>query len=170
MLLAKKGSAQPAHTDHKLTAQAFDPEQVASDAVREHQVIETDNNDHSLLVEAVEEINKVTRRQYNNAVKTAAEEDKEKVQVQEKVIVKKPAKIEKTITPPVKRVATKNKRIAMTLRMEHDNHLKLRLFAAHSRKSCQEIISEALENYLCKDEKVCGLSDCNCLNNDKNNS
>lgn len=41
-----------------------------------------------------------------------------------------------------------SKRIAMTLRMEEENHLKLRLFSAHTRKSCQAIISEALDVYL----------------------
>lgn len=40
------------------------------------------------------------------------------------------------------------RRIAMTLRMEREDHLKLRLFSAHTRKSCQVIISEALERYL----------------------
>jgi predicted HicB family RNase H-like nuclease len=51
----------------------------------------------------------------------------------------------------------------MTLRMEHDDHLKLRLYAAHSRNSCQEIISEALNHYLNQSEKVCDLSNCKCL-------
>lgn len=41
-----------------------------------------------------------------------------------------------------------SKRIAMTLRMEEENHLKLRIFSAHTRKSCQAIISEALDIYL----------------------
>jgi len=40
------------------------------------------------------------------------------------------------------------KRIAMTLRMEEEDHLNLRLFSAHTRKSCQVIISEALDCYL----------------------
>ncbi len=41
-----------------------------------------------------------------------------------------------------------NKRIAMTLRMDKESHLELRLFSAHTRKSCQSILSEALELYL----------------------
>jgi len=40
------------------------------------------------------------------------------------------------------------RRIAMTLRMAREDHLKLRLFSAHTRKSCQAILSEALERYL----------------------
>ncbi|PCI33825.1 MAG: hypothetical protein COB54_02160 [Alphaproteobacteria bacterium] len=41
-----------------------------------------------------------------------------------------------------------HKRIAMTLRMEEENHLQLRLYSAHTRKSCQVILSEALDLYL----------------------
>ncbi|MCF8474182.1 MAG: hypothetical protein K9G26_05730 [Emcibacter sp.] len=44
--------------------------------------------------------------------------------------------------------ASANPRIAMTLRMEEDIHLRLRIFSAHTRKSCQVILSEALELYL----------------------
>ena len=64
---------------------------------------------------------------------------------------------------PVENKVTAKRRIAMTLRMGQEEHLKLRLYAAHSRKSCQEIISEALEMYLTEDEIICNLSDCNCL-------
>ncbi len=39
-------------------------------------------------------------------------------------------------------------RIAMTLRLGHEQHLKLRLFAAHTRLSSQEIMKEALEHYI----------------------
>jgi hypothetical protein len=49
-------------------------------------------------------------------------------------------------------ISTKNaaetKRIAMTLRMNGDDHLKLRLFSAYSKNSCQKIITEALGYYL----------------------
>jgi len=38
----------------------------------------------------------------------------------------------------------------MTLRMEEENHLRLRLYSAHTRKSCQVILSEALDSYLVK--------------------
>ena len=44
------------------------------------------------------------------------------------------------------------KRIAMTLRMVEEDHLKLRLFSAHTRKSCQTILSEALDVYLAENE------------------
>ena len=66
---------------------------------------------------------------------------------------------------PDNRKDVSSKRIAMTLRMEQDDHLKLRIYAAHSRKSCQEIISAALEMYLNEDKKVCDLGECSCLTN-----
>lgn len=162
MLLARKGSAQPAHTDHKLNIQAF--EKVHTPPPREE--IKTDRNDGSMLAEAVKEINKVTRRQYNQVV---TEEDVHVKPVKEKVDVqtKKNVAVESDNIKPAKRPVGAGKRIAMTLRMEQDEHLKLRLYAAHSRKSCQEIISEALEAYLSEDDKVCGLSECNCLKKNK---
>lgn len=54
-------------------------------------------------------------------------------------------------------------RIAMTLRMEEESHLKLRLFSAHSRKSCQTILSEALDFYLSQHAEELDLQDCSCL-------
>ena len=51
-----------------------------------------------------------------------------------------------------------HKRIAMTLRMEEEDHLKLRIFSAYTRKSCQAIISEALDLYLGENgDKLAGL-------------
>jgi len=55
-------------------------------------------------------------------------------------------------TKPLKGLA-KAKRIAMTLRMEEENHLRLRIFSAHTRKSCQVILSEALDLYFLKNEE-----------------
>ncbi len=51
------------------------------------------------------------------------------------------------ITKSVKEPVTP-KRIAMTVRMEKEIHLKLRIFSARTRKSCQVILSEALDLYL----------------------
>lgn len=46
-----------------------------------------------------------------------------------------------------KRQVGAGKRIAMTLRLEHDQHLKLRLFSAHLKRSSQEVMMDALERY-----------------------
>ncbi|WP_138380630.1 hypothetical protein [Luteithermobacter gelatinilyticus] len=55
------------------------------------------------------------------------------------------------------------KRIAMTLRMDKESHLRLRLYTAHSRKSCQEVLMEALEMYF--EQHCCDLDkkNCSCL-------
>ncbi len=159
MLLAKKGTAQPAHTDHRLNMQALEQQM---EEARVQPNVETDNSDSSMLAEAVQEINKVTKRQYSKVV---GDEEEARVEPATKQVpLKGKVALPRNEQPPVKKPTGAGKRIAMTLRMEHDEHLKLRLFAAHSRKSCQEIISDALEQYLSEDDKVCGLSECNCLN------
>lgn len=142
MLLARKGAAAPAHTDHKLTVQAMDEfssKKHKSDLVDETSTEQVINGE---WVAAVSKIAELTQKQ-NNAVVVPQEVVRDKV---------------------TKNMATAGKRIAMTLRMAQDDHLKLRLYAAHSRKSCQDIISDALEVYLSKDDKVCNISDCSCLN------
>lgn len=152
MLLARKGTAAPAHTDHKLTIQAMDQfssKKHESDIVDEAPKAQ---NIHEEWVEAVGEIAELTQKQ-NNAVTEPQEF------VRQNVISN-----EKALRTTVKNTAKAGKRIAMTLRMEQDDHLKLRLYAAHSRKSCQDIISDALELFLSKDDKVCNISDCSCLN------
>jgi len=192
MLLARKGSALPAHTDHRLTVQAVEPvesKQELEQANKErakHEDIVPAESDSGMLVEAVKEINNVTKRQYNKVVGDTVEAPVSKVEAKKSrlnvdvepeteavvnvnnVEVRKASPVIKDDVKPTKNVKLDTKRIAMTLRMEHADHLKLRLYAAHSRKSCQEIISEALDMYLSEDEKVCGLSDCNCLANKKN--
>lgn len=153
MLLARKGAASPAHTDHKLTVQAMDqfsPKTRTSDLVDDKSF---DKGVNEEWIEAVSEIAELTQKQ-NNAVVAPP-----------KVIQKKKVEKAEVEQPPVKNTVKAAKRIAMTLRMEQADHLKLRLYAAHSRKSCQDIISDALEMYLSKEDKVCNISDCSCLKN-----
>ena len=47
-----------------------------------------------------------------------------------------------------KRPVGSSKRVAMTLRLDHEQHLKLRLFSAHVRQSSQDVMLEALEAYI----------------------
>ena len=162
MLLARKGRAAPAHTDHRLTVQVMDqfkkPEPVIETAAN------TGSHVHQSWTDAVNQINDLTRKQYNRVVTTPEV-------IEEPVKTKSVEKINKSSTKPFKsaKMPTKSvkadgKRIAMTLRMGQEDHLKLRLFAAHSRKSCQDIISDALEMYLSKDDNLYSMSDCSCLN------
>lgn len=55
------------------------------------------------------------------------------------------------------------RRVAMTLRLDPDRHLKLRVLSAHAHQSCQQILTQALDDYLgehCQDH---GIKSCRCL-------
>lgn len=54
-------------------------------------------------------------------------------------------------------------RVAMTLRLDGERHLKLRVFSAHSNLSSQEILTAALDDYLERHTTEAGLSHCECL-------
>lgn len=53
----------------------------------------------------------------------------------------------KTIAP-AKRAATKGRKAAFTLRLDADRHLKLRLASAVVGRSAQQMMTEALDNFL----------------------
>lgn len=53
----------------------------------------------------------------------------------------------KTIAP-AKRGATKGRKAAFTLRLDADRHLKLRLASAVAGRSAQQMVTEALDNFL----------------------
>ncbi|HPF47345.1 MAG: hypothetical protein KDF58_06530 [Alphaproteobacteria bacterium] len=164
LLLARKGTAIPAHTDHRLTIQALNPVQHHRALPHPAEDIKAEDTDNSRFVEAVMEINNVKKRQYNNVDFDEDAEPKAtkviaRANIGQHTVQKKNDKV------PDNRKDVSSKRIAMTLRMEQDDHLKLRIYAAHSRKSCQEIISAALEMYLNEDKKVCDLGECSCLTN-----
>lgn len=55
------------------------------------------------------------------------------------------------------------KRVAMTLRLDHQRHLKLRVLAAHINKSSQEVLTLALDEYLDRHTADAGLRHCECL-------
>ena len=56
-------------------------------------------------------------------------------------------------------------RVAMTVRLDHETHRRLRLLSAHTNKSSQEIFTEALESYMqCESTKIPGEG-CACLAN-----
>ncbi|WP_321389274.1 hypothetical protein [Emcibacter sp.] len=59
--------------------------------------------------------------------------------------------------------AAAGKRVAMTLRMNEEDHLKLRLYSAHTRMSCQEVLTEALDMYLSHQSEDMNAKKCSCL-------
>lgn len=54
-------------------------------------------------------------------------------------------------------------RIAMTLRMDPERHLRLKLLAAHRGQSAQEILTEAFDAFLGRPEFASLLIRCRCL-------
>ncbi len=55
------------------------------------------------------------------------------------------------------------KRVAMTLRLDSDRHLKLRVLSAHANMSSQEILTAALDEYLSREASTADLRHCDCL-------
>ena len=51
----------------------------------------------------------------------------------------------------------------LTLRLDRERHLKLKLAAAHLRRSAQEILTNALDQYLDDVIPTCVESGCQCL-------
>jgi hypothetical protein len=56
-------------------------------------------------------------------------------------------------------------RVAMTVRLDHDTHRRLRLLSAHTNKSSQEIFTEALESYMKRASAKIPGDGCACLSN-----
>ncbi|MCF6195316.1 MAG: hypothetical protein L3J50_01340 [Emcibacter sp.] len=136
-LLARKGSAAPTPASAFMNQQAFDnfAAPVQSEDVS------------TPLDDAIETIKELTGRQkgakYNEGVSLKEKESRQKKSVTRgKVSTRKSQSSKSSIEP------AESKRIAMTLRMVEEDHLKLRIFSAHTRKSCQTILSEALDIYL----------------------
>lgn len=160
MLLAKKGTAAPAHTDHRLTKQVMDQFEVYSqeklsnefydiNALYMDEAVNVDDDSYD-LANAINEIENINAKQ-KNKLKIA---EIPQYNIEEEVTVKSDEgkNVKKNIA---------GKRIAMTLRMDQQDHLKLRLYAAHTRKSCQEIISDALGIYLEQKEEKYSIIDNN---------
>lgn len=65
----------------------------------------------------------------------------------------------------IKRPVGDGPRIAMTVRLDHETHRRLRLLSAHTNKSSQEIFTEALESYMKRmSARIPGVG-CACLAN-----
>ncbi|MCH8862561.1 MAG: hypothetical protein IID51_08615 [Proteobacteria bacterium] len=69
------------------------------------------------------------------------------------------AEIERRLAP--KRPVGSGRRIAMTVRLDHEQHLRLRVFSVHQKRSSQEILTLALDKYI--DENAPAALDTACL-------
>lgn len=59
--------------------------------------------------------------------------------------------------------APSKKRVAMTLRLDHPRHLKLRVLSAHINRSSQDILTEALDSFLDQYTHMPDVKQCECL-------
>jgi hypothetical protein len=55
-----------------------------------------------------------------------------------------------------------DRRVAMTVRLDRDRHVRLKVFAALHELNCQDVLIEALDAYL----RACG-GDCACMSSGK---
>ncbi len=133
-LLAKKGSATPSQASLSMNQTVINRFETEYEPA-----VQVDDN--CPLENAIETVRELTTRQ-NKPIYT------EKTSIKEKSIKKGRLSSRKSKLSKSSKQLAANKRIAMTLRMEEESHLKLRIFSAHTRKSCQVILTEALELYL----------------------
>ena len=54
-------------------------------------------------------------------------------------------------------------RAALTLRLDEERHLRLRVFSAHSKRSSQDILTQALDEYLERHSYDGNMRHCDCL-------
>ena len=68
-----------------------------------------------------------------------------------------------TTSRPDRRPVGSGARIAMTVRLDHERHHRLRVLSAHLNKSSQEILVEALDKFLDKRSPEAADHGCTCL-------
>ncbi|VAV99104.1 hypothetical protein MNBD_ALPHA02-1450 [hydrothermal vent metagenome] len=130
-LLARKGSAAPTSASAFMNQQAFD--RFAAPA--------PGGDATTSLDDTIETVKELAGRRNNTS-------QKEKKSRQKKSVTRGKVSARKSQSGKSSIELAERKRIAMTLRMVEEDHLKLRIFSAHTRKSCQTILSEALDIYL----------------------
>ncbi|MFC7049232.1 hypothetical protein [Emcibacter nanhaiensis] len=153
-LLARKGKAIPSPAAPKFSMPAINRfgHKGQDDTVDEKHVAAEAEDGLANTIETVKKLSEVQGR------RSGPSDDKTET-TGGKIFGRR--KVEKT-APKAPKAA--GKRIAMTLRMTEEDHLKLRLYSAHTRKSCQEVLTEALDMYLCNEsEHVCDNKRCSCL-------
>ncbi|TGX46567.1 hypothetical protein E5A74_02875 [Sphingomonas naasensis] len=88
---------------------------------------------------------------------TAAEAEPEQEEIQvvvarpmkrEPVLKHAPAVSQGTLAKVAREVSSKKAKAAFTLRLDHDRHLRLRLASAVTGRSAQQLVTEALDQYL----------------------
>lgn len=67
--------------------------------------------------------------------------------------------------PPTAPEIARHERVALTVRLDPVRHARLRIFSARRRRTCQDVVIEALDAYL----QACG-PDCACMRHERSGS
>jgi len=154
-LLAKKGTAAPSQASLSMN-QAVINRFPAS----EYEPSKDQTGDHNPLESAIDTVKELTSRRNGASPNDSSGDisqlnetpDQKTAVIDNKSRRKGKISTKKSNFVKSAQKTDTQKRIAMTLRMEEEDHLKLRIFSAHTRKSCQIILSEALDLYFMENE------------------
>ncbi|MCF6215164.1 MAG: hypothetical protein L3J58_03215 [Emcibacter sp.] len=153
-LLAKKGNAAPSPASLSMNQAVLDrfpaPEYGRSTSAP---VLGPDSRDNDSLESAIGAVKEISTRQNGP---TSKDKSGENLNISKESV---PDDVASNHGKKTSGKAVGMKRIAMTLRMEPENHLRLRILSAHTRKSCQAILSEALDLYFMENEEQIPLKE-----------
>ncbi|GEM_PF-2921904 len=153
-LLAKKGNAAPSPASLSMNQAVLNrfpvPEYGRSTSTSAGG---PDSCDKDSLENAIDAVNKISTRQNGP---TPNDKSGENLNISKEAV---PDDVASNHGKKSSGKSVGTKRIAMTLRMAPENHLRLRILSAHTRKSCQAILSEALDLYFMENEEQVPLKE-----------
>lgn len=91
------------------------------------------------------------------------------VHARPRISIRNPSKDGQQAKSPAKKSAGNPERVAMTVRMDEDQHIKLKVYCAHAKKSAQEVFLEALDAFMASHRDDVEMADCACFRNAKKN-
>ena len=85
-----------------------------------------------------------------------------------RISIRKAMAQKKVAEAAAKKRAENADRVAMTVRMDEDQHVKLKVYCAHMKKSAQEVFLEALDNFIDSHQNDVEMANCACFRKAKN--
>lgn len=89
------------------------------------------------------------------------------VHARPRISIRNPAKGGNQEKPVAKKSNSTAERVAMTVRMDEDQHIKLKVYCAHAKKSAQEVFLEALDAFIESHQGDVEMVDCACFRSAK---
>lgn len=84
-----------------------------------------------------------------------------------RISIRKPAEDGQRGKIAGKKDAGKPDRVAMTVRMDEEQHIKLKVYCAHAKKSAQDVFLEALDAFIESHQDDAEMVDCACFRSSK---